>query len=114
MYRWMNDQMSLQGQTLDINTGGCWTAQMSLSLLNQPVFQWTGSVSVTTEDTCWSLTVPVDVLVTGVSLSVAVRVPLVAVGDVGTVITGVSKRVAVRVLLVLVWDQTAVVLGDRG
>lgn len=42
-----------------------------------------------------TLTVPVDVLVAGVPLPVAVRVLLVAVGDVGTVIAGVSERVAV-------------------
>lgn len=118
MYRWMNDRMSLQGRTLDtMLAAGRPTSHVSvppestMSFSGQEVLD---SVSVTTEDTWRSLTVPVDVLVTGVSLSVAVRVPLVAVGDVGTVITGVSKRVAVRVLLVLVWDQTAVVLRDRG
>lgn len=61
-----------------------------------------------------SLTVPVDVVVTGVSLSVVVSVFLVTVGDVGTVITGVPERVTVRVLLVFVWDQTAVILRDGG
>lgn len=73
-------------------------------------------LSVTTEKETQDAdrTVPVDVLVTGVSLPVAVRVSLVAVGDVGTVITGVSKRVAVRVLLVFVWDQTAVILRNGG
>lgn len=76
------------------------------------VFQWTRSVGQSesscrqsdqiyvflppvSEDTSLSLTVPVDVLVAGVSLSVAVSVSLVAVGDVGTVIAGVSERVAV-------------------
>lgn len=41
------------------------------------------------------LTISVDVLVTGVSLSVVVGVFLVAVGDVGTVIAGISEGVAV-------------------
>lgn len=61
-----------------------------------------------------SSTVSVDVLVAGVSLSVAVGVLLLAVGDVGTVVTGVSERVAVRVLLVFVGDQPTVVLRGRG
>lgn len=59
------------------------------------------------------LTISIDVLIAGVSLSVVVRVLLVAVGDGGTVITRVSKGVAVRVPLVFVGDQTAVVLSSR-
>lgn len=59
------------------------------------------------------VTVSVDVLVAGVSLSVVVGVCLVAVWVCGTVITRITKRVAVRVLLVFVGDQAAVVLKNR-
>lgn len=38
-----------------------------------------------------SLTIAVDVLVAGVSLAIAVGVPLLAVGDVGTVVAGVAE-----------------------
>ena len=63
---------------------------------------------------CCPLTISVDVLVAGISLSVAVSVLLVAVGDIGTVVASVSKRVSVWVLLVFVRNQSAVILRDRG
>lgn len=59
----------------------------------------------------FGLTVAIDVLVASIALAVAVGVPLLAVGDVGTVVAGITKRVAVRILLVLVGDQAAVILS---
>lgn len=60
----------------------------------------------------FGLTIAIDVLVASIALAVAVGVPLIAVGDVGTVVAGITKRVAVGVLLVLVGDQAAVILRE--
>lgn len=58
----------------------------------------------------FSLTISINVVVTGVTLSVVVGVFLVNVGHIGTVVARISKRVCVWVLLVLIRHQPTVIL----
>lgn len=55
-------------------------------------------------------TVAIDVVITAVSHTVTVRVPLISIRDVGTVITRIAVRVCVGVLLVLIGHQTTIIL----